>query len=82
MVKSTKPQSEAADETANGIGHSQPDAAGPADLIEQAEALRTTLRTALGQVSELVSALKQQKKNTRSVQSALATLRQLERVAL
>jgi hypothetical protein len=86
MVKSTKPQSEAANETANGNGngngHSQPDAAGPADLIEQAEALRTTLRTALGQVSELVSALKQQKKNTRSVQSALATLRQLERVAL
>ena len=63
-------------------GNSQPDAAGSTDLIEQAEALRSTLRTATTQVGDLIAALKQQKKATRSVQTALATLRQLEKVAL
>jgi len=63
-------------------GNSQPDAAGSTDLIEQAEALRSTLRTATAQVGDLIAALKQQKKATRSVQTALATLRQLEKVAL
>jgi len=63
-------------------GNSQPDAAGSTDLIEQAEALRSTLRTATTQVGDLITALKQQKKATRSVQTALATLRQLEKVAL
>ncbi len=66
--------------TANG--NSQPDAAGSTDLIEQAEALRSTLRTATTQVGDLIAALKQQKKAARSVQTALATLRQLEKVAL
>ena len=65
---------------ANGNG--QPDAAGSTDLIEQAEALRSTLRTATTQVGDLIAALKHQKKATRSVQTALATLRQLEKVAL
>jgi hypothetical protein len=65
---------------ANGNG--QPDAAGSTDLIEQAEVLRSTLRTATTQVGDLIAALKQQKKATRSVQTALATLRQLEKVAL
>ena len=63
-------------------GNSQPDAAGSTDLIERAEALRSTLRTATTQVGDLIAALKQQKKATRSVQTALATLRQLEKVAL
>ena len=90
MVKATtRPQNTAADEpldgggNGSGSGHGNPNgSAGPVDPVELAEALRATLRTALGQVSELVSALKQQKRNTRSVQSALATLRQLEKVAL
>lgn len=87
MVKATQPQNPAADEPLNGGGNGNGNgngngSAGLVDPIEQAEALRVTLRAALGQVSELVSALKQQKKNTRSVQSALATLRQLEKLAL
>ena len=65
---------------ANGNG--QPDAAGSTDLIEQAEVLRSTLRTATTQVGDLIAALKQQKKATRSMQTALATLRQLEKVAM
>ena len=68
--------------SANGNGNGQPDAAGSTDLIEQAEVLRSTLRTATTQVGDLIAALKQQKKATRSVQTALATLRQLEKVAL
>jgi len=80
MSRSTRPQNPIADENENGNG--QPDAAGSLDAIEKAEALRSTLRAALGQISELISALKQQKKTTRSVQSALATLRQLGQVAL
>lgn len=66
--------------TANGNGHSS--SCEPADLIEQAETLRSMLRTALGQVSDMITALKQQKKTAKSVQTALATLRQLDRVAL
>jgi hypothetical protein len=95
MAKSTRPQSQAAvdatassndngngshNDTANGNG--QPDPAGATDLIEQAEALRSTLRTATTQVGDLITALKQQKRATRSVQTALATLRQLEKVNL
>ena len=83
-------QNQAADENGNGNngsngnngnGHSS-GVCEPVDLIEQAETLRSTLRTAAGQASELIAALKQQKKTARSVQSALATLRQLDRVAL
>jgi len=66
--------------TANGNGHSS--SCEPADLIEQAETLRSMLRTALGQVSDMITALKQQKKTAKSVQTPLATLRQLDRVAL
>ena len=82
MSRSTRPQNPAADENENGNGNGQPDTAGSLDAIEKAEALRSTLRTALAQISELISALKQQKKTTKSVQSALATLRQLGQVAL
>ena len=86
MSKSTQPQNQAADEAVNGNGNGngngQADASGATDLIEQAEALRSTLRTATTQVGDLISALKHQKKTTKSVQSALATLRQLGQVAL
>jgi hypothetical protein len=69
----------------NGEAHTpsngQP-APASSDLIEQAEALRITLRTGVSQLSDLIAALKQQKKTTRSVQSALAALQQLQNVAL
>ena len=85
-----QPQASAADDMNNGNGsvqadgngqvrgNGQPDAANPADAIEMAEAVRSTLRTATSQVGDLIAALKQQKRATRSVQTALATLRQLE----
>ncbi len=47
-------------------------------LIDRAEALRTSLHTALTDVRNLITTLKQQQKTSRSVQSALKSLRQLE----
>ena len=50
------------------------------DLIEQAEALKQTLKSAIGQVGDLVTAVKQQKKQGKAVASAIAALRQLDPV--
>ena len=63
---------------ANGNGNGQPDAAGSTDPIELAEALRNTLRTATTQAGDLITALRHQKKASKSVQAALASLRQLQ----
>ena len=65
----------------NGNGNGQPDAVGSPDPIELAEALRTTLRTAATQTGELISALRQQKKANKNVQTVLASLRQLQGLA-
>jgi hypothetical protein len=62
----------------NGNGNGQPDAAGSTDPIELAEALRNTLRTATTQAGDLIAALRHQKKASKSVQAALASLRQLQ----
>ena len=47
-------------------------------LIDRAESLRASLHTALADVRNLITTLKQQQKTSRSVQSALKSLRQLE----
>ena len=54
----------------------QPDAA--VSLIDRAEALRDSLQTAMTDTRNLITSLKQQQKASRSVQSALKSLRQLE----
>jgi hypothetical protein len=51
------------------------------DLIEQAEGLRGALRELLGKTSDLLTALKQQRRQSRLVRSTLASLRVLEKVA-
>jgi hypothetical protein len=51
------------------------------DLIEQAEGLRGSLRELLGKTNDLISALKQQRRQSRLVRSTLASLRELEKVA-
>ena len=63
---------------ANGNGNGQPDAAGSTDPIELAEALRNTLRTATTQAGDLITALRHQKKASKSMHAALASLRQLQ----
>jgi hypothetical protein len=47
-------------------------------LIDRAESLRSSLHTALADTRNLITTLKQQQKASRSVQSALKSLRQLE----
>ena len=48
-----------------------------AELIEQAEKVKETLKEGIIKVNDLVTSLKQQKKQTKAVQSTLASLRQL-----
>ena len=63
-----------------------PTAADPGDRadspIQQAEALRHSLKDALSKANELIRTLKQQKKKSRVVESTLASLRQLQNVDL
>ena len=47
-------------------------------LIDRAESLRDSLHAALADTRNLITTLKQQQKASRSVQSALKSLRQLE----
>jgi hypothetical protein len=48
------------------------------DPLEAALALRTVLRGSLSATDELISSLKRQKRQTRLVESTLASLRQLQ----
>ena len=50
----------------------------PLDPIGEAEELRVALQTALARTSRLIAALKQQKRQSRVVQTALASLRRLQ----
>jgi len=65
-------------------GHSNSDGAAndetnsTTSLIEQAETLKNSLQESLSQTRELIAALKKQKKQSRLVQSTLASLRQLQ----
>ena len=71
----------------NGNGH-KPTSPAPAtetdstSPIEQAEALRDSLKDALGKTRDLIRSLKAQKKTSRIVESTLASLRQLQAVDL
>lgn len=47
-------------------------------VIENAEALKVSLRDSLAKTSELIVSLKRHKKANKSVQTALASLRQLQ----
>ena len=51
---------------------------GMTSLIERAETLKNKLQNALSETRELISALNRQKKQSRLVQSTLASLRQLQ----
>ena len=55
----------------------QQDATGP---IEQAQALKASLRDALSKTSELIASLKRHRKRSKLVESTLASLRELQTV--
>ena len=69
---------------ANGNSPSNQDAAaeetGTLSLIEHAESVRDSLQEALSQTRGLITALKRQKKQSRIVESTLATLKRLQTV--
>ena len=48
------------------------------DLIEEAETLRAMLQEASARSARLIAALKQQRRQSRAVQQAVASLRQLQ----
>ena len=71
-------------DAANGANHRDknppaeaPPPGGLADVILEAEALRDLLHGALTRTTRLLSALKLQKRQTRAVQQAVASLNQL-----
>ena len=51
-------------------------------LIEQAEAVRASLRENLSQTGELITALKRHRKQSKAVATTLASLRRLQGVAI
>lgn len=72
---SVLPQNGQSASSANANGEAR-----SASALEQAEALRDTLRRAQSQAGELVTTLRKRQKQSRLVESTLASLRQLENV--
>ena len=66
----------------NGSANGKSDTAGIAVLIEQAEAVKMSLSTALAETKQLVSALRKHRQQSKALQSTLASLRQLQSVDL
>ena len=54
----------------------------PTGAIEQAVALRDTLRDAANKASELIRSLQHEKKQTRQLRSALASLREIQKLGI
>jgi len=53
---------------------------GSGDVLEQAEAVKTSLREAASKTSQLITALKRHRKQAKAVQSTLAALKQLQNI--
>jgi hypothetical protein len=54
----------------------------PVDPLTEAEALRTLLQEAAGRGTRLIAALKQQRRQSRAIQAAMASLRKLQHADL
>jgi hypothetical protein len=84
-TRSQIPTMSASKTNPNGNGRTAQAAATEAEVaspVEQAEALRDSLSDALSKTRELIRSLKRQKKQSRIVESTLASLRQLQTVDL
>jgi hypothetical protein len=71
----TKPQQNGKPESS---GSQTEESVGVDAVIENAEALKVSLRESLTKTSELIASLKRHKRANKSVQTALASLRQLQ----
>jgi hypothetical protein len=74
--KSTQHTDTATEESAEA----NPPDNGSADVIEQAEAVKASLREAASKTSQLIAALKRHRKQAKAVQSTLAALKQLQNI--
>jgi hypothetical protein len=74
MSQSTTPQNG----KAKSNGSQTEESVGVDAVIENAEALKTSLRDSLSKTNELIASLKRHKKANKSVQTAIASLRQLQ----
>ena len=63
---------------ANSNGSETSESVGVDTIIEHAESLKVSLRDSLAKTNDLIGSLKRHKKANKSVQTALASLRQLQ----
>jgi hypothetical protein len=74
--KSTQHTDTATEESAEA----NPSDNGTADVVEQAEAVKASLREAASKTTQLIAALKRHRKQAKAVQSTLAALKQLQNI--
>jgi hypothetical protein len=74
--KSTQQTDTASDETVTDSSADN----GTADVVEQAEAVKASLRDAAAKTGQLITALKRHRKQAKAVQSTLAALKQLQNI--
>ena len=67
------------DEKSTGCTNNPPDN-GTADVVEQAEAVKASLREAASKTTRLITALKRHRKQAKAVQCTLAALKQLQNI--
>jgi len=81
MPPSTKQESPGAGNNGRATKKAKPTSQdSPAGALEQATALRTTLRNAVNETTDLIRALKREQKQSKLVRSTLASLRQIQTV--
>ena len=71
------PQTDAS--TQEDAADNAPDS-GSSDVLEQAEAVKASLREATSKTTQLIAALKRHRKQAKAVQSTLAALKQLQNI--
>ena len=76
-MTTTITNSQKSTETANN-GRAKTDNPGVDVLIDQAEALRSSLRETVAKTAELIAGLKRHRKQSKIVRNTLASLRQLQ----
>ena len=81
MRPSTKQESPGAGNNGRATTKAKPTSQdSPAGALEQATTLRTTLRNAVNETTDLIRALKREQKQSKLVRSTLASLKQIQAV--
>ena len=80
MTEPKSNQQPGSDADAEQTAAENPPDNGTADVVEQAEAVKASLREAASKTSQLIAALKRHRKQAKAVQSTLAALKQLQNI--